>query len=175
MNSFTVPTTPPPSRYELTTTPDQWQRLLVGLRERGHHGRRESGAFLLGHRTDSQSRISEYVLYDDLDPHSLDRGIVHFDGRHYGALWEHCRRTGLMVVADVHTHPYGSEQSPSDRAHPMIAMNGHIALILPRFGMDDPPREEIGMYRYLGAGRWHTVPPQERSRFLRIANSRESG
>ena len=63
MNSFTVPTTPPPSRHELITTQDLWQGLLVALRERGHQGRRESGAFLLGHRTDSHSRISEYVLY----------------------------------------------------------------------------------------------------------------
>ena len=25
------------------------------------------------------------ILYDDLDPHALDTGIVHFDGRYFGA------------------------------------------------------------------------------------------
>jgi proteasome lid subunit RPN8/RPN11 len=171
MNSFIAPTMPPQSRPELISAQELWQRLLLALRERGYQGRRESGAFLLGHRTESESRISEFVLYDDLDPHSLDRGIVHFDGRYYGALWERCRRTGLIVVADVHTHPFGSQQSLSDRTHPMIAMAGHIALILPRFAMDDAPREEIGMYRYLGAQRWHTVPARERARFLDIESS----
>jgi hypothetical protein len=71
-------------------------------------------------------------------------------------------------VADVHTHPFGSQQSLSDRAHPMIAARGHIALILPRFAMDEAALEEIGMFRYLGAKRWHTVPVRERAGFLQI-------
>src|ERR1700731_2664634 len=88
MNSFTAATMPPRSPPELTCSGELWNRLLTQLRERGQHGERESGAFLLGQRPNQQAGISEFVLYDDLDPHSLDRGIVHFDGRYYGALWE---------------------------------------------------------------------------------------
>jgi proteasome lid subunit RPN8/RPN11 len=168
MNSSIAPTTPPPSRPELICPGELWQRLIVSLRERGHHGHRESGAYLLGQRVNDEARIAQFVLYDDLDPHSLDTGIVHFDGRYYGALWERCRGSGLVVVADVHTHPFGSRQSLSDRAHPMVAAAGHVALILPRFAMGDAPIEDIGMYRYLGAQRWHTVPIRERTRFLQI-------
>jgi proteasome lid subunit RPN8/RPN11 len=170
MNSFIVPTTPPPPPPELICSGVLWRELIHGLRERGHHGERESGAFLLGQRANSQARILEFVLYDDLDPHSLDRGIVHFDGRYYGALWERCRRTGLIVVGDVHTHPFESQQSESDRAHPMIAAAGHIAVIIPRFAISAPRMEEIGMFRYLGARRWHTVPIRERPDFLQIDN-----
>lgn len=168
MNSFTAATMPPRSPPELTCPGELWNRLLTQLRERGQHGERESGAFLLGQRPNQQAGISEFVLYDDLDPHSLDRGIVHFDGRYYGALWERCRRASFIVVADVHTHPFGSRQSPSDRAHPMISAAGHIALIIPRFAMGVATKEEIGMYRYLGARRWYTVPIRERASFLQI-------
>ena len=167
MSFYIAPTTmrrPP----DLACSFELWQQLLVRLRERGHFGGRESGAFLLGHETQEVRRVSQFMLYDDLDPHSLDRGIVHFDGRYYGALWERCRAASLMVVADVHTHPFGSAQSVSDRAHPMIASEGHIALILPEFAMGTVSIDEIGMYRYLGGRRWHTVPVAERSTFLQF-------
>lgn len=168
MSFYTAPTTmrrPPP---DLSCSFGLWQHLLEQLRERGHFGGRESGAFLLGQAAQEVRRVSQFVLYDDLDPHSLDRGIVHFDGRYYGALWERCRVASLMVVADVHTHPFGSEQSVSDRAHPMIASEGHIALIIPEFATGNVPMEEIGMYRYLGGRRWHTVPVAERATFLQL-------
>ena len=170
MNSSTAATMPhgPPPSPELYCAGPLWEQLILSLRERGHHGKRESGAFLLGQRIDGRARIAEFILYDDLDPHSLDRGIVHFDGRYYGALWDRCRRTGRIVVADVHTHPYGARQSSSDRAHPMIATAGHIALIIPDFALQPPPLRTIGMYRYLGAQRWYTVPRAQRGAFLQI-------
>ena len=37
-----------------------------------------------GYRTDGRARIVDFVLYDDLDPHALDTGIVRFDGRYFG-------------------------------------------------------------------------------------------
>jgi hypothetical protein len=168
MSFYTVQTMAPRSQPELACARALWERLLLQLCERGGYGKRESGAFLLGQEADGARQISQFVLYDDLDPHSLDLGIVHFDGRHYGKLWERCRVTNTMVVADVHTHPFGSQQSLLDRAHPMIAMAGHIALILPNFAMGTPSMEEVGMYRYLGDRRWQTVPISERSRFLQI-------
>ena len=118
-------------RHELSCSWFLWQSLTAKLRERGRACSRESGAFLLGHRHDGRARIVDFILYDDLDPHALDTGIVHFDGRHFGALWDICKRRGLSVVADVHVHPGGSGQSQSDCAHPMISRAGHLALILP--------------------------------------------
>ena len=88
-----------------------WHRLLSGLRKRGRHYSRESGAFLLGHRREGRVRVLQFVLYDDLDPECLDTGIVRFDGRHFGKLWDLCTQRGLTVVADVHTHPGSSHQS----------------------------------------------------------------
>ena len=108
-------------RHELSCSWFLWRRLLVCLRERGHGKSRESGAFLLGHHNGRCARITDFVLYDDLDPHCLDTGIVRFDGRYFGVLWAICKERGLSVVADIHVHPGGSQQSESDRTYPMIA------------------------------------------------------
>lgn len=155
-------------RHEISCSTWVWRNLIETLRERGRRGSHESGAFLLGYRAVGCARVRGFIPYDDLDPHSLDTGIVRFDGRYYGALWDQCRRDSLAVVADVHTHPGGSQQSESDRAHPMIASSGHLALILPRFAMPPLRHEEIGMYRYLGARRWYAVPMSRRQSFLHI-------
>lgn len=129
---------------------------------------RESGAFLLGYRVAGRARITNFILYDDLDPRALDSGIVHFDGRYFGGLWDICRQRSLSVVADVHVHPGGAGQSSSDREHPMISRAGHIAFILPDFARPPMLMASVGIYRYLGGKRWQTVPPPARRIFLHI-------
>jgi len=154
--------------HELSSSWWTWRRLLVGLRERGRYVR-ESGAFLLGRRPlNGPARVDTFILYDDLDPHVLDTGIIRFDGVHFGRLWEHCRRSGLTVIADVHTHPGSPQQSCSDQDHPMISQPNHIALIVPRFARSAATAKDIGIYRHLGAKRWQEVPPEDRSRFFHI-------
>lgn len=155
-------------RHELSCSRGVWRRLLAMLYVRGRQGRCESGAFLLGTRREGRARIVDFVLYDDLDPGCLDSGIIRFDGRYYDALWELCNRRKLIVVADVHTHPGGTGQSESDRAHPMISRAGHVALILPRYAGPPVHRSEVGMYRYEGAKRWYAVPTDQRLRFLHV-------
>src|SRR5437016_2204653 len=48
-----------------------WRRLLASLRKRGRDAQGESGAFLLGQRNNGRARITQFILYDDLDPTSL--------------------------------------------------------------------------------------------------------
>ncbi|MGA2717126.1 MAG: hypothetical protein ABSG41_28925 [Bryobacteraceae bacterium] len=141
---------------------------MAGLRKRGRHGSRESGAFLLGKRRNGRARITSFVLYDDLDPHCLDSGIVRFDGRYFGTLWDLCKERRQAVVADIHVHPDGSYQSESDQANPMISRAGHIALILPRFAAPPVDRKELGIYVYEGGKQWHSIEPRERQRFFHI-------
>ncbi len=156
------------SRHELSCSWFLWGRLVANLRERGRNYSRESGAFLLGRRHGATARILDFILYDDLDPHALDTGIVRLDGRYFGALWDACRRRGLGVVADIHVHPGGSGQSQSDREHPMIARAGHFALILPDFARPPIRISNIGIHSYLGAKRWQTIPPAVRRNVLHI-------
>lgn len=156
-------------KHELSCSWLLWRRLTMHLRERGCNATRESGAFLLGHQlAGAPARIEDFVLYDDLDPQSLDSGIIRFDGKHFGKLWAICRERGLTLVADVHVHPADSGQSASDRANPMVSQAGHLALILPNFASAPISREEIGIYRYLGGGKWHEVPRADRRHFFSI-------
>ena len=155
-------------RHKLSCSWLLWTRLVAGLRRRGRNRSRESGAFLLGNRRNDHARIVGFVLYDDLDSHCLDTGIVRFDGRYFGALWELCKRRGLAVVADVHVHPDGPQQSGSDRANPMISRSGHIALIVPRFAGPPVRRRELGIYVYEGGKQWHSIEPGDRQTFFHI-------
>lgn len=155
-------------QHELSCSWWLWRRLLAALRERGRDRTRESGAFLLGWRRGGRARIEHFALYDDLDPRCLDSGIVRFDGRHFGALWELCERSSRTVVADVHTHPYGAEQSESDRDNPMISRAGHVALIVPQFAAPPVPRDTVGIYQYRGAKQWDVVPRTKRRAFFHL-------
>ena len=94
------------------------------------------------------------MFYDDIDPNALSNGIVEIDGRRLGDLWVHCRKTRRCVVADVHVHPGHFRQSVSDRANPIIAEVGHMAIILPDFVERETRPGGIGVYEYLGSRNW---------------------
>jgi hypothetical protein len=134
--------------------PRIWAAGVRELRERTLNGRRESGAFLLGRDEGDRKRIVEFVFYDDIDPRSLDTGIVHFAGNKLPVLWEHCRKRGYGVVADVHVHPASYGQSGSGRADPVMPRAGHIAMIIPDFARRQTSPGSIGLYEYLGNGAW---------------------
>lgn len=135
-----------------------WVRMMWDIRARAA-GRRESGAFLLGTHRGSVSKARGHVCYDDLDPKSLDTGIVRIGGSGFKKLWRECKARGLCVVADVHSHPRSwVGQSESDRTNPMISEVGHVAFIVPDFA-----RQlciffrGVGVYEYLGKHRWRDV------------------
>jgi len=134
-----------------------WWGLVRQLRRRGD-GRRESGAFLLGRRDQQGGAICEFAFYDDIDPGALSLGYVHLAGAALNKVWERCAETGLEVLADVHTHPGRADQSQSDQEHPMVAIRGHIAVIIPDFARSTLNLHAVGVYRYLGARDWSVLP-----------------
>ena len=131
-----------------------WNKGVIELRERTLGGCRESGAFLLGSKAGSLRRIEEFIFYDDIDPQSLSTGIVVIDGRRLGSLWAHCRKTGREVIADIHVHPGNYQQSPSDKANPIMAEIGHVAMILPDFARRVTRPGGIGVFEYNGSRQW---------------------
>ncbi len=153
--------------HRLSCSSSVWRALLHELARRGR-GHRESGAFLLGKRVGNRRTVRSFICYDDLDLHCLDTGIVVFDGAGYGPLWQHCRKAQMEVVADVHTHGGLARQSSADRDHPMIAMPGHIALIVPEFALRLVGTRELGVYEYLGEHRWQSYSGKVAGRFFYI-------
>lgn len=150
---------------QLTMSRWLWRRLIGELHRRGH-GRRESGAFLLGVRRGARAQVRDFLCYDDLDPQALEQGYVTLHSHGLKALWAQCRALKLDVVADVHTHPGAdTRQSPLDQRHPMIPIDGHVALIVPHFA--DTSRwqlDGVGVHEYQAAGWQQHAAPQSRVR-----------
>jgi hypothetical protein len=151
--------------HRLSCATGLWRAGLAELARRGD-GERESGAFLLGRQCGERRRVELFAYYDDLDPGCLDTGIVVFDGAGFGPLWTLCRETGLRVVADVHTHWRGARQSQLDRENPMVALAGHVALIVPDFARRPVGPAELGVYEYLGEHRWRDHSGPRAARFF---------
>ncbi len=131
---------------------EQWSSLIKELGWRGE-GRQESGAFLLAPRSE-KSRVTRIEYFDDLDPRCLT-GNIHFHGLAFSKLWDICESEGLVVVADVHTHPGASvHQSALDVENPMVARAGHIALIVPHLATRSVRPRQVGVHQYLGDDGW---------------------
>jgi proteasome lid subunit RPN8/RPN11 len=143
---------------------------LVGELHRRGAERTEAGALLLGRITTSGTRtLVAAAYYDDIDTNALAHGYVYLDRRRLGEVWAICRRSGLSVVADVHTHPGFALQSSTDCANPMVPRIGHIALILPNYARAPIDDDELGVFEYLGDSRWQTLSDRRRPRdVLRI-------
>jgi hypothetical protein len=142
-------------RPRLTCSHEVWNAGVKELARRTQGNRRESGAFLLGIvNLDGTKHIRDFVFYDDIDPRSLDSGIVHFHGICLWRLWDICREKGYGVVADVHVHPGGYGQSSSDQDNPVMPRAGHYAIILPDFAKRGTSPGQIGQYEYLGNAKW---------------------
>jgi proteasome lid subunit RPN8/RPN11 len=149
-------------RAHLTVPMPLWCDVLAELHTRGGQIR-ESGAFLLATRAIPESALSKppvvvaAAYYDDLDADCLTGGIT-MSGVAYDRLWQYCREEGLRVVADVHTHPgEWIGQSDIDRSNPMMAMVGHLALIVGSFANPTRKPTRVGIYRYIGNGDWATL------------------
>lgn len=131
----------------------KWADCLGELHRRGHD-RTESGAFLLGVRHGDYCVVVQPAYYDDLEPDALSTGAIVLGGRGYGALWRSCQELGLSVIADVHTHPGAPLQSEIDRTNPMIAVAGHVSLIVPDLARRYFGPRHLGIYEYSGSHRW---------------------
>lgn len=92
-----------------------------------------------------------------------DRGIT-FSGSGYAQLWELCRTAGILVLADVHTHPQDwVRQSRIDAANPMIAQRGHVAVIVPNYAQGAPTLAACGVFLYRGDKQWEPLPAEPRT------------
>jgi proteasome lid subunit RPN8/RPN11 len=131
-----------------------WRRIIAELERRGEK-RHEAGVFLLGVSDGTQKEVREAVYYDDLDPHAYESGVCVLHGDAFARLWSLCREKNLTVVADAHTHPGAALQSGSDRTNPMVAREGHIAIIVPDFARWPIGRGTLGVYEYVGDHGWH--------------------
>lgn len=148
-----------------------WLRGLAELRRRGAE-RHEAGAFLLGKSEKGRSVVSHWIFYDDLDPDAYSSGVCVLYADSFDRLWSECRKSGMAVIADLHTHPGSAEQSHSDRTNPMVSTAGHVALIVPDFARGPHWRHRLGVYRYEGDHQWTNLSGWSARRLLKTGTFR---
>lgn len=145
-----------------------YNSLIVDLAQSGR-GMKESGAFLLGTLDGQRRRTTSYLMYDKVAPlSSSQHAYVALNAEEMARAWEHCYAVGLQVVADVHTHPFGPAQSISDRAHPIVSLAGHVALIVPYFAKGSPQPRDLGVHLFGGCGRWRSMFRDEALEAVRL-------
>jgi proteasome lid subunit RPN8/RPN11 len=123
------------------------------LARRGE-GRHEAGVFLLGHVRGGRREVTSEIYYDELDPNAYASGVCILHAAAFSKLWAICREWGLTVVGDIHTHPGSAGQSEADRTNPMVAVSGHVGIIVPNFGAAPVQCGALGIYEYRGSHRW---------------------
>lgn len=134
-----------------------YSRLMADLARSGQ-GKREAGAFLLGPGGAGTRQVTSYLMYDVVAPKSSRRhAYVAFTAQEMARAWDHCYAQGYQVVADIHTHPRGPAQSATDRAHPIVCVPGHVALIAPFYAMRNPQPIDLGVHVFEGKGQWRSL------------------
>ncbi len=136
MQRFGSPTWP---RGQLTGSP----RLLITpaclasttawLRE-SSEGRRESTVLWAGRPNGSTLVVVSHLIEPGYVADALRMNVPTV---HRARVVQRLREEDLAVVADLHTHPFEAFLSPVDRAHPYSARIGHIAIVLPRYALED--------------------------------------
>ena len=146
-------------RHRLSCHAELWAGVTRQLERRGEE-RHEAGVFLLGYATPKHRRVVDTVYYDELDPDAYSSGVCILYAPAFAKLWAICRERKLTVVADVHTHKGAANQSASDKANPMVARDGHVAIIVPNFAVTPVPMEKLGIYEYRGGHTWRDCSPR---------------
>lgn len=141
------------SAHLLEISTQLWNGLIEHLRAQGA-GIRESGAFLLGRATETGKTVTAFLPYEELQADALQEDYVTLSAASFSRLWTVCREHNLTVIADVHTHRFGPQQSRSDKTNPMVALAGHVALIVPHFAQGSSQLEDLGVHVYRGSHQW---------------------
>ena len=145
-------------KHRLICSARMWRQILAELERRGEHSH-ESGVFLLGVERDGRREVLDAIYYDELDPNAYSSGVCILHSGAFAKLWALCRQRNLTVVADAHTHPVEAFQSSSDKANPMVAQAGHIAIIVPNFARQPVLPRHLRIYEYCGQHEWTDRSP----------------
>jgi hypothetical protein len=123
----------PPASRRLVVTPRLLELTTAWLRE-SSAGRRESTVLWAGRPNGSALVVVSHLIEPDYNAFALRMNVPVTDR---ARVLELLRVEDVAVVADLHTHPLEAFLSPIDQAHPYSARIGHIAIVLPRYGLDE--------------------------------------
>lgn len=117
--------------------------------------------------TAPERTVQKVVYFDDVDPNAYHDRAITFDTTRLGVVYDICESEGLSIVGDIHVHPAEAFLSPIDAANPVVAVAGHVGIILPYSGRYQIP-EQIAVHTLDASGNWQSIPPGQVASFLGI-------
>jgi hypothetical protein len=76
-------------------------------------------------------------------------------------------KEGLILAAQIHSHPTDAYHSETDDAYPMVTLLGGLSGVVPDFGDGGIRRlEEWAWYRLCGPGQWRPVDSSTSIQFI---------
>jgi hypothetical protein len=157
-----------------------WTATWEGLRRRGG-GAREAACVWAGTREgnvetgEGNVETARSIIFLDDLPGTVGFRLRHRTSREaVAALLLRTRELGMVIVADLHTHPGAwVDLSPVDQEHPIEYRVGLLALVLPAFASGPAELSRAGVHVYAGNGGWQTLRGEDGRRRVQIVSEEE--
>lgn len=135
-------------RVPVSVVEETWR----ALREFGHQGN-EGFVLWLG-RIDSRAALVGMALVPPQSSIRSEEGVGYFvNADTLFHLNRTLHRSGLRLLAQVHSHPGAAYHSSTDDAYAVVTTEGGFSIVVPNFARGEPDPSECAVYR-LEAGSW---------------------
>jgi hypothetical protein len=103
--------------------------------------------------------------------HVTDHGLlVTVDGTALFEVNKALYERGLILVAQVHSHPTDAFHSDTDDCYPLVTLEGALSVVVPDFGRDGLDAvDDWAWYRLTGEQTWTPLGAGDRVRIVREA------
>lgn len=139
---------------------------IAELRQRGA-ATTERFALWLGKRAASLVTIAE--LY--VPRYEAASDYFHVDRQEMARLMIHLRERGLMIGAQLHTHPAEAFHSLADDRWAIVRHVGALSIVLPEFGRWTTPQNffvHAKLFSLSVRNNWTEIPQQHSKHFLEV-------
>lgn len=98
----------------------------------------------------------------------LESGLIYaVDGDELHRINVHLYRSGLLLAAQIHSHPTAAYHSETDDAYPIVTVLGGTSIVVPDFGTGAIDVREWAVYRLYRSG-WEPLSPEQANNFISI-------
>lgn len=121
------------------------------------------GLVLWGGRRTADDHDAEIVLAVAPQQHASrgeDGVLVTVDGEELFRVNVDFYGRGLLLCAQVHSHPTEAYHSDTDDAFAVITIPGGLSLVLPWFAREGLDADTTAVYRLSTSGEWLPIPPE---------------
>lgn len=137
------------------------------LRKVGKHGR-EGMVLWVGKADGNHFDVTTMLVPRQRGLKTQDGVCVVVDGDEMHRINLELYKTGLQLIAQIHSHPHDAYHSETDDEYALTTTEGTLSLVIPDFAVRSFDLEECAVYRLSKAGNWELVSPRRAKSLLSI-------